>query len=209
MSSNENSVSQETYDEGLSLVKAGQINTIEEYFERGYKIRDPQIVDLLLSKQREELVALSPVQKQTDAGEKTRIRAVVVIGDEEGHVGVGSGKATQVNDAIAKASRKAKLSIVPVRRGCGSWECKCNQPHSIPFRVDGKEGSVKIELYPAPKGLGLVAGDTMKVVLRLAGVKDVWSRSEGDTSTSISSVFATYKALKKTYTFITPEEWGV
>jgi len=209
MSSNENSVSQETYDEGLSLVKAGQITSIEEYFERGYKIRDPQVVDLLLSKQREELVALSPVQKQTDAGEKTRIRAVVVIGDEEGHVGVGSGKATQVNDAIAKASRKAKLNIIPVRRGCGSWECKCGQPHSIPFRVDGKEGSVKIELYPAPKGLGLVAGDTMKIVLRLAGIKDVWSRSEGDTSTPISSVFATYKALKKTYTFITPEEWGV
>lgn len=207
MSSDEKTLSQEEiYDEGLALVKSGQITTLEEYFERGYKIRDPQVVDLLLPRQREELVALSPVQKQTDAGERTRIRAVVVIGDEDGHVGVGVGKASQVNDAIAKASRKAKLSIIPVKRGCGSWECKCNQPHSIPFKVSGKEGSVRVELYPAPRGLGLVAGDTMKIVLRLAGIKDVWSRSEGSTSTYISSVVATYKALKQTYLFEAAEE---
>jgi len=207
LSSDEKTLSQEEiYDEGLALVKSGQITTLEEYFERGYKIRDPQVVDLLLPRQREELVALSPVQKQTDAGERTRIRAVVVIGDEDGHVGVGVGKASQVNDAIAKASRKAKLSIIPVKRGCGSWECKCNQPHSIPFKVSGKEGSVRVELYPAPRGLGLVAGDTMKIVLRLAGIKDVWSRSEGSTSTYISSVVATYKALKQTYLFEAAEE---
>jgi len=200
--------SAEILDEGLEAVRSNRVTSLEEYFEVGYRVRDPQVIDLLMPKLREELISLSPVQKQTDAGERTRIRAILVIGDEEGHVGVGTGKAAQVSDAIGKASRRAKLNTIVVRRGCGSWECKCDQPHSVPLKVSGKAGSVRVELIPAPRGLGLVASEATKVVLRLAGVNDIWSRTSGSTSTAVSTVFATFKALKDTYTTLTNLDWG-
>ncbi len=195
-------------DEGLIAVRSNQVTTLEEYFEKGLKILDPQVIDLLLPKLREELIALSPVQKQTDAGERTRIRTIVVIGDENGHVGVGSGKASQVSDSIAKASRRAKLGMISVRRGCGSWECRCGESHSLPFKVKSRAGSVGIELIPAPKGVGLVTGDKVRIVLSLAGIRDAWSRSDGSTTTSVSAAFAAFNALKRTYVTPTTGDWG-
>jgi len=112
-----------------------------------------------------------------------------------------------VRQAIEKAIIDAKLNIIPVRRGCGSWECLCNTPHSVPFKVKGKCGSVEIILIPAPKGVGLVAGETAKTVLRLAGIKDVWTRTRGETRTTINFAKATYYALKKTYAIKTPDRW--
>lgn len=199
---------QGAYDEGLDAVRSNRVTTLEEYFELGYKIRDPQVVDLLMPKLREELISLSPVQKQTDAGERTKIRAILVIGDEAGHVGVGVGKAAQVSEAISKASRRAKLGSIAVRRGCGSWECKCDQPHSIPFKVSAKAGSVRVDLMPAPRGLGLVASESAKVVLKLAGIQDVWSKTWGSTATPVSTVVATFNALRKTYMTTTRPDWG-
>jgi len=196
------------YDEGLEAVKSNRVTSLEEYLELGYRVRDPQVIDLLIPKLREELISLSPVQKQTDAGERTKSRAVLVIGDEDGHVGVGFGKAAQVSEAIAKASRRAKLNAIAVKRGCGSWECKCDQPHSIPFKVWGKTGSVKVLLIPAPRGLGLVASEATKVVLRLAGILDAWSKTWGSTSTPVSTVYATFNALKQVYTTLTRRDWG-
>jgi len=195
-------------DEGLIAVRSNQVTTLEEYFEKGFKIADPQVVDLLLPKLREELIALSPVQKQTDAGERTRMRTIVVIGDENGHVGVGVGKASQVSDSIAKASRHAKLGMISVRRGCGSWECRCGESHSLPFRVKSRAGSVGIELIPAPKGVGLVTGDKVRVVLSLAGIRDAWSRSDGSTATSVSAAFAAFNALNRTCVTPTTGDWG-
>ncbi|HDI46763.1 MAG TPA: 30S ribosomal protein S5, partial [Candidatus Methanomethylia archaeon] len=95
----------------------------------------------------------------------------------------------------------AKLNVIPVRRGCGSWECSCNRPHSVPFRVQGKEGSVVVELLPAPRGVGLVAGDVAKTVLRLAGIEDVWVRARGETRTTQNFAGAVFNALKQTYAF--------
>lgn len=184
------------------LVKEGAISSLEEIFERGYKIKEPMIVDMLLPKLREEVLFVSPVQKQTDAGEKTRFRALVVVGDENGHVGVGMDKAAQVGDAIIKASRKARLNMISVKRGCGSGECRCRQEHSVPFRVEGKTGSVKVVVIPAPRGLGVVAGPNAKIFLRLAGIRDAWVWTKGDTSTIQSCVYALYAALKGT--FLTP-----
>lgn len=199
---------QAVYDEGLEAVKANRVTTLEEYFELGYKVKDPQVVDLLMPKLREELISLSPVQKQTDAGERTRIRAILVIGDEAGHVGVGVGKAAQVSEAIGKASRRAKLNSIAVRRGCGSWECKCEQPHSVPFKVSAKAGSVRVDLIPAPRGLGLVASEAARTVLKLAGIQDVWSKTWGSTATPVSTVVATFDALRKTYMTTTRSDWG-
>ncbi len=191
------------------LVKEGRIKSIYEIFEKNLPILEPEIVDYLVGPElKSETVDVNLVQKMTDAGRINRFRVVVVIGNENGLVGVGQGKARQLRIAIDKAIRNAKLNLIPVRRGCGSWECLCDQPHSVPFTVRGKSGSVEVVLKPAPRGTGLVAGDAAKVVLRMAGIKDVWSFTKGDTRTTINFVKATYNALKQTYKFVTPLDWA-
>ena len=189
------------------MVKEGKISSIKEIFDMNLVIQEPEIVDYLLPDLQHEVVDVNIVQKQTDAGEMTRFRVLVVVGNFDGYVGVGLGKARQVRQAISKAIRNAKLNIIPVRRGCGSWACSCTEPHSVPFTVMGKCGSVRIKLIPAPKGTGLVAGDAAKVVLRYAGIKDVWTWSRGETRTTINFVGAVYDALKSTYKFVTVYDW--
>jgi small subunit ribosomal protein S5 len=183
------------------LVKEGKIRTIDEIFANNYIIKEPEIVDILLPGLKQELLAVNLVQRQTHAGERNQFRAVVAVGNEDGYVGVGVGKAKQVRQAIEKAVREAKLNIIPVRRGCGSWKCSCDEPHSVPFVVRGKAGSVEVTLIPAPKGVGLVAGDVAKVVLRLAGIKDVWTQTRGETRTTLNFAMAVYNALRNTYYF--------
>lgn len=190
------------------MVAEGRINSIGEVFEQGFKIKEPEIVDALLPDLKQEVLNVSLVQKQTDAGERARFKALVAVGNEDGYVGVGVGKDRQVRAAIEKATSTAKLNIVPVRRGCGSWECDCGQPHSLQFNVSGKCGSVRIELIPAPKGLGLIANESVKVMLRLAGVKDCWTKSRGSTKTPSSVIFATFDAIKNTYNVATPKDWA-
>ncbi len=189
------------------MVKEGRITSIREIFELNFPILEPEIVDFLMPDLKHEVVDIKIVQKQTDAGELSRFRVTVVVGNEDGYVGIGAGKAKQLRFAIQKAITNAKLNIIPVRRGCGSWECMCGQPHSVPFTVTGKSGSVVVTLYPAPKGTGLVAGDVAKVVLRMAGISDVWTKTLGETRTTYNFVRATYNALKNTYKFVTPEDW--
>ena len=189
------------------LVQQGKISSIEEIFAEGLKIREPEIVDMLLPDIQEEVIHISIVQKQTDAGEKTRFKAIVAIGNGNGYVGLGSGKADQVRTAIEKAAKDARLNITLVRRGCGSWECGCGQPHSLPFETSGKSGSVVIKIIPGPRGLGLVASEVAKVILRLAGIKDCWTRSYGQTRTVPSFAYALYNALKRTYEIVTPIDW--
>ncbi|RLF23653.1 MAG: 30S ribosomal protein S5 [Thermoprotei archaeon] len=189
------------------LVKEGKITSIDRLFELNLPIREVEIVDYLLPGIKHEIVNVNLVQKQTDAGEISRFQVMVVVGDENGHVGIGIGKARQIRMAIEKAIVDAKLNIIPVRRGCGSWECSCSEPHSVPFKVTGKAGSVRVTLLPAPKGVGLVAGEAAKVVLRLAGIRDVWTRTKGETRTTINFVKAVYNALKNTYRFKHPREW--
>lgn len=189
------------------IVKKGLITSLDEVFARGYKIMEPEIVDVLLPDIQYEIIYTSIVQKQTDAGEKSRFKVIVAVGNGDGYIGVGSSKAAQWRVAVDKALKEAKLSITPVRRGCGSWECSCDQPHSVPFRVIGKCGSVRFEILPGPRGLGLVANDTSKILLRLAGVKDCWTRSRGSTRTTQSLIYATFNALANTYRIVTPEDW--
>jgi len=183
------------------MVKEGKIRTIDEVFANNLLIKEPEIVDILLPGLKQELLNLNLVQRQTHAGERNQFQAVVAVGNEDGYVGVGIGKSRQVRQAIEKATREAKLNITPVRRGCGSWKCSCDEPHSVPFMVSGKSGSVEVTLIPAPKGVGLVAGDVAKVVLRLAGIKDVWTKTRGDTRTTLNFALAVFNALRNTYYF--------
>jgi len=189
------------------LIQEGKITSIEEIFMEGYRIREPEIVDILLPDLEEEVININLVQKQTDAGEQSRFKAIVAIGNRDGYVGLGSGKARQVRTAIEKAAVDARLNITPVRRGCGSWECGCGKPHSLPFQVRGKCGSVEVVLIPGPRGLGLVASEIAKIILSLAGIKDCWTRSYGSTRTVPSFAYAVFDALKKTYAVVTPSDW--
>lgn len=190
------------------MVKEGRISSLREIFEKNLPILEPEIVDYLAPNLKHEVLDVSLVQKVTDAGRDTKFRVVVVVGDEDGFVGVGSGKAKQIRFAIEKALVNAKLNIAPIRRGCGSWECMCGKQHSVPFTVRGKSGSVVVTLKPAPRGTGLVAGNVAKSVLRLAGLSDVWSSTLGETRTTYNFAMATYNALKSTYYFVTPKDWA-
>jgi small subunit ribosomal protein S5 len=189
------------------MVQEGRITSLEEIFAQGLRIQEPEIVDLLLPGIQQEVLTINLVQKQTDAGERSRFKALVVVGNENGYVGVGVGKARQVRTAIQKGVADAKLNLIPVRRGCGSWECGCGNPHSLPFKVTGKCGSVVVHIIPSPRGLGIVAGETAKIILRLAGIKDCWIRTFGSTRTIPSFAYATYDALRNTYRVVTPSDW--
>jgi len=134
----------------------------------------------------------------TRSGRNFSFRASVLVGDNNGYVGIGTGKDTERFPAIRKATKNAKLSLVKVKRGCGSWECTCHSEHSLPFKVEGKSSSVRVILIPAPKGTGLVVGDHIKEVLKFSGVKDVWSKTFGNTSTKLDFVHAAIDALANT-----------
>ncbi len=189
------------------MIKEGRVSSMAEIFMEGLKIREPEIVELLLPDLQEEVININLVQKQTDAGEKSRFKAIVAVGNRDGYVGLGDGKSKQVRTAIEKAATDARLNIGFVRRGCGSWECGCGRPHSLLFQTTGKQSGVKVVLIPGPRGLGLVANEAAKTILGLAGVKDCWTRSFGSTRTIPSFAYAVFDALKKTYSLVTPEDW--
>ncbi len=190
-------------------VQQGEVVSMDEIFTQGLRIKEPEIVDTLLPGISQEVLGIGFVQKQTDAGERSRFRAIVAVGNSDGYIGIGEGKARQVRTAIDKGTIQAKLNVVPVRRGCGSWECRCGKPHTLPFMVTGKCGSVRMEVLPGPRGLGFVAGEIPKQVLRLAGVKDCWTRTFGSTSTLTSSALAAFDALVQTYGVVTQADWVV
>ncbi|MHA2186858.1 MAG: 30S ribosomal protein S5 [Candidatus Thorarchaeota archaeon] len=190
------------------LVKEGHLNSIEELFLNNYVIREPEIVDMLLPDLRQEVVDVSLVQRQSDSGQQKSFRITVVVGNGEGVIGIGIGKAPEFVPAVRSAEARAKLNTSVFRRGCGSWECRCHDPHSVPFEVVGNSGSVTVTLKPAPKGTGLVTADVGKNVLRIAGLKDVWSITKGRSRTSSNFAKAFVDALMQTYRMLPPQEWS-
>ena len=178
---------------------SGKITGLEEIFENRLAIKEPEIVKTLVPDMKSNVVSVSIVQKQTDAGEMTRFNALVAVGNENGWFGIGKGKAPQVRNAIEKSTNTAFLNVIPIRLGCGSWECRCSEQHSIPYRTVGKGGSVRVEIIPGPRGLGIVAGQNVKGLLALAGIKDAWTKTFGSTTTTSSVVCAVYDAMKKVH----------
>jgi small subunit ribosomal protein S5 len=186
-------------------VKEGKITNISEILRGGYRILEPEIVDALVPNLQQELLCLKLVQRMHKSGRRSKYWALVAVGNGDGIVGVGEEKSREVSMAIAKAARVAKQRIMEVKRGCGSWECGCGRPHSVPFKVTGKSGSVEVTLIPAPRGLGLVAPEIPRTILRLAGVKDVWFFSRGETRTRVNFAYATFEALRQTWKISIPE----
>jgi small subunit ribosomal protein S5 len=179
-------------------VAAGEVTSIDQVLESGRPIKEPEIVDAFLPDLEDEVLDIQMVQRMTDSGRRVKFRAVVVVGNHNGYIGFGQGKDVQVGDAIKKAIVDAKTNIIKVKRGCGSWECGCNLTHSIPMQVEGAAGSVRVTLKPAPQGIGLVTGEISRKVLELAGIKDAWTFSRGQTRTTINFAKATFNALKAT-----------
>ncbi len=188
-------------------VLRGEITSMEEIISSNLVIQEPEIVRLIMPNLEYEVLEVRLVQKQTDAGEKSRFRSVVVVGNRNGWIGVGTDKVRQVHKAIEKALNKALLDISPVRRGCGSWECVCGTEHSLQVASEGKWGSVRVRILPGPRGLGIVSGETARTVIDLSGIRDCWAISFGETRTTLSFAFATCEALKNSYRLIPKEVW--
>ena len=180
-------------------VAADEITSMEEILENGYRIQEAGIIKKLLPDLKTEVIDVGIIQKMTANGQSTRFKAMVAAGNENGWLGIGQGKSRQMRIAIEKANNAAYLNVNPVKLGCGSWECRCDQKHSVPFKVKGKGGSVEIEILPAPRGLGLVAGGKIRRLLELAGLKDVWTTAKGSTSTMNSTSKAVLQCLRQTF----------
>ncbi len=193
-------------------VRAGKIKDIDEVLSEGKKIMEPEIVDLLVPELRTDTLfigqskgkfgggkrrAFRQTQKATQEGSVLTFGVMAVVGDGNGHVGIGYGKASETLPAKEKAFRKAKLNITKIARGCASFDCSCEEEHSIPVTVEGKCSSVTVKLMPAPQGTGLVIGDEMKKILRAVGIKDIYSRCSGKVNTTFNTAKACMKALNK------------
>ncbi len=193
-------------------VKTKKIKSIDEILESRQKILEEQIVDTLLSL-KSDLISIGQskgkfgggkrrawkqTQRKTQEGNIPTFSTLAVVGDGNGHVGIGFGRAKETLPARDKAIRKAKLGVIKVVRGCSSFDCACEEQHSIPFKVEGKSGSVRIILIPAPQGTGLVVASELKKVLKLAGIKDIYSKTFGSIRTTTNLVRACMDALKKT-----------
>jgi small subunit ribosomal protein S5 len=179
-------------------VKAGEITTMAQALKTGLPLREPELVDVLLPGMEDEVIDVNMVQRMTDSGRRVRFRVVSVVGNRDGYVGLGMAKGKEVGPTIRNAIDVAKLNVIQVRRGCGSWRCGCGTSHTVPIEVVGKAASVEITLRPAPRGTGIATGAVAKQVLGLAGVNDVWGFARGQTKTTINSAQAAFDALLQT-----------
>lgn len=191
------------------LVKNGHITTLEEIYTHSIPIKEADIVDKLIKESKgalsDEVMKIISVQKQTKAGQRTRFKAIVVIGDHNGHVGLGIKLSKEVQIAIKGALICAKLTLVPVRRGY--WGNKIGKVHTVPAKATGKGGSVRFKLTPAPRGTGIVAAPIPKKILQFAGIDDVYTCSSGSTRTSENFIKACFDSIANTYKFLSPDLW--
>jgi small subunit ribosomal protein S5 len=193
-------------------VKAEKITDIDEILDQGQRILEPEIVDALLPTLQSDLLSIGQskgkfgggkrsiwrqTQKKTNEGNKPSFSALAVVGNNDGYIGIGLGKSKETVPAREKATRKAKLNLIKIRRGCGSWESQKPSSKSIPFAVEGKCGSVKMKLMPAPPGTGLVIEKECRKILSLAGISDVYSKTAGHTNTKLNLFKACFAALTK------------
>lgn len=180
------------------MVLNGEITTMSDALDTRLPLREAEIVDILLPDMKDEVIDLNMVQRMTDSGRRVRFAVTCIVGNGDGFIGIGRSKGKEVGPSIKKAIDNAKLNIMEIKRGCGSWECGCGLPHTLPFEVIGSTGSVTVYLKPAPRGISLATGDVAKSLLTLAGVCDAWGFATGNTKTKVNYAMATFEALKMT-----------
>jgi small subunit ribosomal protein S5 len=192
-------------------VQAGEIRNIDEVFDSGLTVLEPEIIDSLIQLESELLLigqakgkfgggqrrVFRQTQKKTMEGNKPKFTTLAVVGNRDGYVGMGLGKSKETVPAREKALKAAKLNLFKISRGSGSWQSNSSEPNSLPFAVEGKCGSVKLRLIPAPKGTGLCVEKECAKILALAGIKDVWSKTQGQTKNKINLIKACESALRK------------
>ncbi|HED05210.1 MAG TPA: 30S ribosomal protein S5 [Ignavibacteria bacterium] len=193
-------------------VKDGKIKNIDEILDERKKILESEIVDTLITV-KTELVNIGQskgkfgggkrriwrqTQRKTKEGNVPKFSTLAIVGDENGHVGIGMGKSKETLPAREKSVRKAKLNIIKIKRDCSGFDCSCENLHSVPLKVTGKAGSVIVTLIPASQGTGLVVANELKKVLKLAGIKDVYSKTFGKKRTTFNLIKACFNALEKT-----------
>ncbi len=193
------------------MVAKGQLTDISEALNSGKKIMEPEIVDQLADLDEEVvLIGGTPgkgggkrrtVSKRTarmhKSGARYNSKAMTILGNRNGIVGIGMGESDDTRAAIDDANRRAKLNLIEVPRGNGSWEDQGLNKTSIPLAVTGKSGSVTVEVKPAPRGTGLAASDEVKKILELAGIENAWVQARGTTRTRENLIKATFNALEK------------
>lgn len=187
-------------------MKEKKIKKLEELYLFSVPIKEYQIIDFFLPNLKDEVMKIMPVQKQTAAGQRTRFKAIIAIGDSNGHCGLGLKVAKEVATAIRGAIIMAKLAVIPVRRGY--WGNMIGTPHTVPCKLSGKCGSVLVRLVPAPRGAGIVAARVPKKFMHLTGIEDCYTNSTGNTKTLGNFVMATFIAVSKTYGFLSPDLWA-
>lgn len=192
-------------------VRSGEIIDIKEIFDKGYKILEPQIIDALIPDLESDLISIGQskgkfgggkrsiwkqTQKKTKEGNKLKFTTLMIVGNQDGYVGIGVGNSKETMPAREKSLRKAKVNIIRIKRGCGSWESGGENNYSIPFEVSGKCGAAIIRLIPAPKGTGLIIEKECKKLLKIAGIKDIYSKAK-NTKTKQNLIKACFDALKQ------------
>lgn len=194
------------------LVRAGKIKNIDQIFDEGRKVMESEIIDLLIPNLQTDVLfigqskgkfgggkrrAFRQTQKISMEGSSLTFGVMAIVGDGQGHFGLGFGKAAETLPAKEKAIRKAKLEMIRIPRGCASYDCSCDENHSIPVATTGKSSSVVVKLMPAPQGTGLVMSDELKKILKAAGIQDIYSHCEGKVRTTFNTAKACVNALNK------------
>ena len=186
-------------------VQDGDITTMDQALNSGLPLKEPELVDQLLPGLEDEVLDINMVQRMTDSGRRVKFRCVCVIGNRDGYLGYAQARDEQVGGAIQKAIDVAKLNLIKVDRGSGSWEDSAGGVNSLVRTAEGKAGSVTVTIEPAPQGLGLAAAETVRNILELAGVQDAWTKSHGNTRTTVNLAKATYNALENAAQARTPQ----
>lgn len=193
-------------------VASGKVTSMRDVLLSNQKIMEPEITEALISDLENDFVNVGQAKGKFGGGKRKTSKAtqritmegsqmsftmIALSGNKNGIVGLGFGKSRETVPSREKAVKNAKLNLILIRRGCGDWGCFCGSAHSIPFAVEGKCGSCKVRLIPAPKGTGLVVESELKKMLQLAGIKDVWSKTFGNTGNKINLMKAGFDALKQ------------
>ncbi len=153
---------------------------------RQKKIKKVDISTLDLT---ESVIDIKRVAKVVKGGRRFKLRAIVAVGNKNGYIGLGMGKATETVDAIRKATESARKNVRKVY---------VNEKGTIPYTIVGKKGASKILLKPASEGTGVIATDTVRSILELAGIKNILTKSLGS-NTAVNLAKATFEGLTSIY----------